>query len=77
MLNLADDHLLVKALPVVEVVEIDRVEDLAFVRDSAGAEDGGASGIGVDVASDGSIQFRDGGWVEGPAGLGEDPRFEL
>lgn len=69
------DDFLVEGLPIVEIVQIDGVEDFPFVRDAAGAEDRSADPVGVVVAGDGGVEFRDGGGIERAAGLGEDPCF--
>lgn len=71
------DHFLVEALPVVEIVEVDGVEDFALIRDAAGTKDVGADIVGVVVADDGGIQFRDGGGIKRATGLGEHPGFKL
>lgn len=71
------EGLLMEAVPVVEVVEIDGIADLAFVRDSGGAEDLGAGFVGVDVAGDGGVEFFHGSGIERSTGLREDPGFEL
>ena len=59
-------HRRVEFLPVVEVVQVDGVvADGGFVGDAAGAEDALAGAVVVNVAGDGGIQFRDGGWIFG------------
>lgn len=64
-------------MPVIEVVEIDGVADLAFVPDPVRAEDGGADVVGVDVTGDRGVELFDRSGIEGSAGLGENPGFKL
>lgn len=71
------DHFFVEALPVIEVVEIDGIEDFSFVRNARGCKDGGADLVGMIITGDGGIQFRDSGGVERSTGLCEHPGFEL
>ena len=66
-----------EGVPVVEVVEHDGVADFSFVGDSVGFEDGGADVVGVIVAGDVGVDFRDGGGIQRATGLSENPRFEF
>ncbi len=66
----------VEGVPVVEVVEVDGIEDAAIVFASDGAEDCGASFIGVDVTGDGGIESCYGLSVQF-GGVGFDPCFGL
>lgn len=53
-----------ECLPVVEVVQIDRVEDCSGICDADGIEDFFAGFVGVVVSNHGGVVGIDGGGVE-------------
>lgn len=63
--------------PVVQVVQIHRVANLAGIRDAGGAEDFLAGAIGMNITADGVVMSGHRGGVHGTTLLLEDPGFEL
>lgn len=62
-------------VPVVEVVQVDRVAWFSIGKASS-AEDALAGVVGMDVADDGGVEFLDGGFVD-LAPIVRDPLFTL
>jgi hypothetical protein len=74
---LPENDFLVEGQPVVKIVQVDGIEDLAFVLDVAGAEDRLAGCLAVVIAGNGGVEFINGGLVESAAFFLENPGFQF
>ena len=73
----ADDDFRMEAQPILKIVEIDGVENLAFVWDAVGSKDRRTGGVVVVVSDDGGVEFGDRTGIKRAAGLRENPGFAL